>query len=252
MDDFLYAAIEVPGRYPSPFSMETLGMMLGNFHLMFFPFVLAFYYSLYKLQGTKLGFFKFAAIWWLLDWFVILLPGKEHFHYYMQALPVLSLFAFDFMFITESKKSVVRFTQRVGLPLLYAIVPLIIFLQYRLYFAPVDYYRVIAEEIKPYYNEGDRMYSERHAVLYYLVCAPPPFRFVHPTLLTNPVHYKALQIDPKPFFSELVYSRPEIIVRRHHEPKGIFGPHLKYYDEIGRYEDPPTVYHRLKTGAEPK
>ncbi len=213
-EEFYFVIYEVTGNYPSSLTFVSSLAYFLSFHLKYLPLTGLFYWGLYaNFKYGKNRLWLLAAMWYLLDWLMVILPGKLFDHYYLQLLPVLCLSPLLLASHPLWKRSWWHVNLlRLGSGIFFVLL-LITYANQAYFWINEDVNRTIAEELKTDLKEGDIIYTAgKHQVLYYLLDLTPPSRYVHPTLIYH--HPEALQLDPYEEMRKVFAKHPKYIIYR--------------------------------------
>jgi hypothetical protein len=199
--EILFYTFEVTSNYPVERTLMQALIFVGDFHVRFLPITFFFYYALFKSNPDidKDSIPRGLMITWcLMILVVVLLPGKSFFHYFIQLMLPVSIYAGNFFRENSTKPAWINRVIRrpIGTALLViAILSNILFQKHDYYDKP-DTPRIIAGYLEEQMKPEDRLYAGNYQqILYYLLEKDCPVRYVHRTLMCAIHHQKLLHID---------------------------------------------------------
>ena len=218
-DHFAFITFEVGRKYSTSFSWQQALDTFTGFHLRFLPLMLIFYYVLFKVIKTdkSSSIWQLSIIWFLLDWIMVLLPGKGFDHYYLQLLPSTCILVPELLKLNETRISrlIVTHGRKLGYGLVGILLSIALVNQSLLLSRP-DYPDEVAKRLKARVQPHDLILTGRDLqITYYLLGLTPPYP-LHPTLLQQ--HSRAMQIDPAQEYLKVMKKDPRFIVFRKHFP----------------------------------
>ncbi len=233
VDKFYYFSFEVLSRYPSTINFSNSILFIADFSGRFFPWTLLCIWALKTMKNQSHNYLPFYIFWILFDLIIIVLPGKGFSHYFIQLmLPVSILSGFRSQALFS--KFVFPHAKRILTYLGISLALCIFYLQKVSYFnKPQDIVQIkdyLKSELKP----GDKIYTGNSAhILYYVLNLESPTPYIHSSLLWNPEHIQALQIDPQIEFDKILNSKPTFILLKEPLPDSTFLLKIKdHYSEV--------------------
>ncbi|HOW25016.1 MAG TPA: glycosyltransferase family 39 protein [Bacteroidales bacterium] len=188
-------------RYPREFRLIPAAENIGEFVLLFLPFLFFCFYVLFNraVQDNRIKDFRILFLIWSVSVLTgIVLPGSGFNHYFIQLMVPVSLQAGLFFHPSNRlPRLMARFSRSVAGLLIVVITCLVIMaFSFRDHAGKTDTPRQIAAYLKPRLLTEDVIYAANHFhVLYFLLEKDSPTPYVHASLLTNPDHRRALNID---------------------------------------------------------
>jgi len=191
----------VTSRIPVERTLVKVLVYIGDFHLRFLPVLFFFYFALIKTKnntrppGIPNGL---IITWCIMVLIAIILPGKPFGHYFIQIMLPVSIvagrfFRYDLVKPLWMNKIVSHPT---GTLILTVLIIGNIFMQKHDYFDKPDMPKQVAAYLEPLLKPEDRIFTGNYqAVLYYLLEKDCPVKYVHRSLLCDPEHRAALQVD---------------------------------------------------------
>lgn len=214
-NEFINATYTIPSRYITRQSFTKALSCIVRFHLFALPIVILFYISIYKnvRKQSFLVWKLMPLIWYLLAWFAVLLPGKYFNHYFVQLLIPVCFFAPD-IFLYDSKiqtyakqKIIVAMTSVLFIFILFQIT-----YQYFKFWRNPDIIKEISVEINATKQPDDFIFTNYKNAIYYLCETEPPTKWIHTSLLFDPQHINAMQIDANNEIKSIIAKKPAYIV----------------------------------------
>jgi len=199
--EFLFYTFEVTGNYPVERTLAQALVYIGDFHLRFLPITIFFYYALFKaLPAKDKDVIPRGLIitWCLMVLVIILLPGKSFFHYFIQLMLPVSIYAGNFFRKDMLKPAWINkvISKPLGTALLCIAILTNVLMQKHDYFDKPDTPREIAGYLETRMKPGDRLFAGNYQqLMYYLLDRDCPVRYVHRTLMCAEHHKKLLHID---------------------------------------------------------
>ncbi len=217
-DDFFFHAFKVTGNYPVQRDLMGTIIYILDFHLRFLPVIFFFYYCMFdrSLKSENIKSEKLLVIIWVIfDLSAILYPGKSFGHYFIQLMLPVSMFAANFL-DPQRKMSVFpgRLLRRpVGTVIVIILVSVIIYTQKKDYIDKPDYPKQISKYLAARMDKNDNIYTGNyHHVIYFLLGKGSPAKYVHRTLILDPNHIKALDIDIDAEIERIIDAEPSYII----------------------------------------
>ena len=251
LEEFLFYTFEVTGNYPVERSLAQALVFTGDFHLRFLPFTFFFYYTLFKTSPAKNNDViprGLIITWCLMVLVVILLTGKSFFHYFIQLMLPVSIYAGNFFRKDMAKPAWIN--KIIGKPLGTALLIIAILAQVLMqkhdYFDKHDTPREIAAFLESRMKPEDRLFAGNyHQLMYYLLEKDCPVRYVHRTLMCAEHHKKLLQIDVPAEMNRLMEQHIRFIIM---EGSYCYEPMNRYieanYRKIKTFGNSIVIYER--------
>lgn len=212
-DDFYYATYEVVSRYSSTFSITASLSFFVKFHLSFLPFIIPFYWALASKEiPTNLKIL--SVCWYCFAWVMVILPGKDFKHYYLQLLPsICLLIPTGIMLIIDTFNALKHHLKILAFLLTAMILSATINQSY--FFTQQDIPRSIVKDIETNIQSNDIIWvDKKYHITYYLLGLKPPTEYIHPSLMFE--HTKAFQIDTQKEAKRILDQEPAFIIHRKH------------------------------------
>jgi len=246
--EFRFATFGLPGNYVSPFRIQRALGFFSEFHLVYLPFAITALLLIFRGSDRRLALL--GTLWMGMVWIIVILPGKYFHHYYFQLLPPLAFL------MAAAPDPAIRMSKlfagraRTVLPIMLALViAWSLSLQYRKYIARTDHPREIAAYLEHRMSPQDKLYTNYATILYASLQRSPLHRYVHPTLITDKNHVKAVGINVPLVMQNVTGQRPEWLVIRgnpHHIIQEYIQQQCSPEKEFGK---DITVYHRRSPSA---
>ncbi|HLO58105.1 MAG TPA: glycosyltransferase family 39 protein [Bacteroidales bacterium] len=251
LKELLFYTFTVSGNIPVKQSLFKTILYISDFHLRFLPILFFFYYTLFKLKRneSKSELPKELMITWCLIVMVaVLLPGKPFGHYFIQLMLPVSIVAGGF-FINDLRKPVWVnriINHSIGTVLLMLLIAGNVVMQKHDYYDKEDMPKEVAVYLKPLLKPEDSIFTGNfESVLYYILQRDCPVRYVHRSLLCDPEHRKALQVNIDYEMKSLMQKDIEYIIMKNsycYEPVNVY---LKQeYTIIKVFPDSLCIYKR--------
>jgi hypothetical protein len=145
----------------------------------------------------------------------VIMPGKPFGHYFIQIMVPVSIGAGRF-FRNDIIKPVWMnriVSHPAGSIILAVLILTNVFMQKHDYFDKPDMPKQVAAYLKPLLKPEDRIFTGNYeAVLYYLLNRDCPVRYVHRSLMCDPEHRSALQVDLAAEMDSLMQMKVEYII----------------------------------------
>ena len=221
-DTFEYITYVLPFKYnKNPDNLKYIVLIL-DFIFRFLPLSFIFFYAIFS-KGRIL---KKYQLWLFLCWIAgvliaMYLPGKSFDHYTIQLMVPFSLVAGLFFHpgIKPDKYSGFVFGRKYGFLFLVIFVIIVQVSGITGIISEKDRPRKVAEYLRTNMSPDDTIYLSNYKhIVYYLLKKECPTKYVHPTLLTNPEHARALGIDAKKEIEKIMEIRPTFIVVKNPYP----------------------------------
>ncbi|MBK8297630.1 MAG: hypothetical protein IPK91_10210 [Saprospiraceae bacterium] len=212
LDQFFYFNFDVLSRYPSDITISNSLIFIGDFCGRYFIWILLAIAGLLQLKKRSDLLSILFYIWILYDLIIIVLPGKGFSHYFIQLMIPISLLAgfgslelFKMQALIKNKRRIVS--------VCLILIPLIFYFQKQSYYNRktdiTELYTFLSKELKP----GERIYTGNSAhILYYLLNLKSPSPYIHASLLWNPEHLEALQLNLNDEADRILESKPRYIL----------------------------------------
>jgi 4-amino-4-deoxy-L-arabinose transferase-like glycosyltransferase len=208
--DFYEIIYNVTSRYSSEFSLANSVTFFLNFHLSYLPFAILFYFGLFS-KGVNSDLRKIAALWFILAWIVVILPGKPFRHYYLQLLPAICLIVpLAFNHLLNIRSVAVNTKNKVAYFSI-AIAFVIGVINQSYFLVKPDVVKEISEKLAPEIENGDFIVTDKQLQLTnYLLGLTPPSKYVHPSLIFS--HTAAFEIDTEEEMNKILDKKPKFII----------------------------------------
>ena len=210
-DEFWFNTFELPGKYAGGLMpLKALNFLL-EFHLVYLPFVLAFYVLLLKGNDRQLAWF--GGIWMGMVGMATMLTGKFFLHYYFQMLLPL---CFVLAALPGSGTRLEQWVSRYRMRLIPAFAGLLllwnIYLQYDSFVRKQDVQQETADYLAGRMQATDVLYCNQSNILYFLLEKSPTSKYVHPTLLTKEEHIEASGVNVPAEMQKILGQKPRYLV----------------------------------------
>ena len=209
-DDFYEIVYQVTSNYSSTLTLKDSLTFFFNFHLSYLPFIILFYSGLFHAKIDK-KIKVLSLTWFVFAWVMVILPGKQFKHYYLQLLPSLCFLiplAFEHL-LTKKQSTLKTKTRVIASSLLIVFIVAVINQSY--FWTRMDTPRELASTLEEYVDDDDLMIVDKHLHLtYYLLDLSPPSKYVHPTLIFN--HTKAFGMDTETEMNKMLDKKPKFII----------------------------------------
>lgn len=235
LDTFYYFNFDVLSRYPSVITISNSLLFVGDFCGRYFIWILLAIAGIFQIRKRSDLLSILFYLWILFDLIMILLPGKGFSHYFIQLMIPISLLAgigsqelFKMNSFIKNKKFVLAFSL--------VLISLIFYFQKQSYFNKktdiTDLYNYIKKELKP----GEQIYTGNSAhILYYLLNLKSPSPYIHSSLLWNPEHLDALQLNLNDEADRILKVNPRfILIKEGVTDSTMINKFLTSYSEIKR------------------
>lgn len=235
-DDFYEIIYNVTGRYSSEFSIANSLTFFFNFHLLYLPFVILFYFGLFS-KSISSDIRKITALWFALAWVMLILPGKPFNHYYLQLIPAMSLIV-PLAISNLLTKRQIEANNKTKIAFFSIVIAFLIGVINQSYFwTQPDRVREISAKLAPNINENDFIITDKKLQLtHYLLDLTPPTKFVHPTLIFD--HNKAFAIDTEVEMNKMLDKNPKFIIyqksKNYYESNVRIKQNYHHFDRIGK------------------
>lgn len=233
LNTFYYFNFEVLSRYPSDITITNSLLFVGDFCGRYFIWILLAFAGFRQLRNRTGCLSILFYIWILFDLIMIILPGKGFSHYFIQLMIPISLLT-GFGSIELNKIKLFTKNKRILSYVCIAVVPLILYFQKQSYFNRktdiTELYNYIKKELKP----GEQIYTGNSAhILYYLLNLKSPSPYIHSSLLWNPEHLDALQLNLNDEADYILKQNPRfIIIKEPVKDSSMLVKFLRTYTEI--------------------
>lgn len=247
-NDFVNIVYLAPGRYPSPFNPWKMLKFILEFHLLFLPILVMFYYVLLQKLETDINRSSFkllAGLWTILALFAVILAGKTFGHYTIQLMLPVSLAAGSFFMSRKNNKTwTAKFIKGKSGYIILSFLVVSICLMKLEYIIRKDTQKEIASYLEPRLKKNDIIYAGNyHHILYYLLGKDSPTKYIHRSLLISPKHIKALDIDVNEEFRKIMAARPAYILVEKEYPAQVMKDFIKEnYVQDTVFEEKVFVY----------
>ena len=235
-DDFYEIIYNVTSRYSSEFSIANSLKFFLNFHLLYLPFVLLFYFGIFN-KSINSDIRKIAALWFSLAWVMVILPGKPFKHYYLQLLPPMSLIVPLAFARLLSLKSVSADMKNKVAYLSIALAFVIGMINQSYFWTQPDRVKEISARLASTVSGGDFIVTDKQLQLtHYLLGLTPPSKYVHPTLIFD--HSRAFAIDTEQEMNKMLDKNPKFIIyqksKSYYENNARIQSNYHSFDRIGK------------------
>ena len=248
-DAFRFYTFEVMKNYPVSRSLADYLKFVADFFLRYLPVTAMFVYALrtsYVRRHTKV----LAVLWAALVLAPVLITGRLFGHYFIQLMPAFALLAGEFF--AAGRPRLPRWLEPVmhrsiGYPLLGVLITANIWLQKKDYFDKPDYPRIVTAWLKEHLQPGELVYTGNyHHIVYHLLPQISPTPYVHRSLLWEPHHIEALEIDEKREWDRIIAQAPRFVLYQEPWRENYFTAHMKaHYREAERFGKDIVVWERV-------
>lgn len=232
-DAFMEATFAIPSRYNSSLGIMDRMWFVLSFFLMLLPLSLMIIMELINSYRHKSKEGWFPLFWIGLVTFALMMTGKTFQHYYIQALLPVCFFGFDYLLrqtYFHRQKTNLIITVCGFLIVLVGLVG-----QSKLH-EKNHSNRELITLLKSEMEEEDVLFSQR-PVLNYILDKSPPNKYIHNTIISNPEHVKAYQIDKKKEFNRIISSNPKYMFCYNNGPGELSQYVINNYSIIKSYPD---------------
>lgn len=217
LEVFWFYTFEAASRYPVSLPISKYFEFLVDFLLRFAPITYCFFYVILN-SDTLLKLRRLGALWTILVFIVVLIPGNLYGHYFIHLMLPFSFVAGQFFDLPRHKMPVFiqrLMTPKVSYPLLGVLFVLNLFFQKIDCIDKTDYPKQIFQFLKDRIREEDKIYtSVSHQILYHFLRKESPILHLHPSLFWEPKHIQALEIDVKKELERITSDPPRFIIWR--------------------------------------
>ncbi len=216
LESFWFHTFTVSGRYPKTrIVSDYFKFFFADFYPRFLPVSIFYFYALFS-KSVPLPMRQFSALWGILVWVVILIPGNHYWHYCIQFLVPFSFTAGLFFGVpAERLPRWLRFITRpkFGFSFLALLIVVNLFIQKADYYDKTDYARQISEYMEPQLGPDDQIYMANiHQIAYFLLDKECPIRYLHHSLFWEPKHVQAMEIEVEAGLARIYEAAPKFIV----------------------------------------
>jgi hypothetical protein len=249
-NEFYNIVYLAPSRYPSAFNPMKMLKFLLDFHLRFLPVFLMYYYVLFRknnAQDNITGLKQLGIIWSVFVLFAVLISGKTFGHYMIQLMLPVSVVAGGFLYTGISMPpGMEKFIAGKWVFVFIAVLLTGITLMKLEYIFKKDIPREIAAYLKPRLNAEEVIYTGNyHHIIYYLLKKDSPTKYIHRSLLLEPNHIRALDIDVQKEFLHIMAQKPVYIIIKQDYPDNILKDFIEAnYLVEKQFEGGVLLYHR--------
>jgi 4-amino-4-deoxy-L-arabinose transferase-like glycosyltransferase len=211
-EHFYHITFEVVRNYSSTLNWADSIKFFLAFHLKFLPLLILFYWSLFS-KKTPQNLKLLGISWYIMAWVVVILPGKQFDHYYLQLIPVVCLLIpYVLHHLINWKQVCIK--KQSNIIAFCALLVIGIAIGNQSYFwTSRDIAKEIAIDLKPLIDKDDIIFTDAKIHLsYYLLGLRPPSKYVHPTLIFN--HTDAYGITTEVEMNKIMDQEPEFIIHR--------------------------------------
>ena len=214
-ETFMFFTFELSGRYFTHPTWHAYVTFMLDGMLRYLPVTLMFLWMTrqWRVNGPALAILSW--LWIVLVTFVILMPGRMFYHYFIQAMVPLTLLAGGFFNDQNLLTLNWQWLRKPAVMPTIVIVLLVgnILIQKKDYFDKPDYQRQAAEFLKPKLKPEDIIYTANsHQIIYHLTDRLSPTPYVHPSLLWHPKNVAALGIDQEQEWRKILEQQPRYIL----------------------------------------
>lgn len=249
--DALYNIVYLaPSKYPAAFDAWKMLKFILDFNLRFFPVFFFFYYFLLNKNstGNSLGFVRrLGLVWSILALAAVMIAGKTFGHYTIELMLPVSLLAG--MFFHSESKMPWNFSRLLannwGKAILLVLVLSICLMKIE-YVTRKDVPCEVADYLRPKLKADDVIYTGNyHHIIYYLLNKDSPTKYVHRSLLIEPNHIRALNINVDAEFRHIMHQEPAYIIVQRAYPAGMMRDYIsEHYVVDKEFGDNVLVYKR--------
>lgn len=248
LDELWFYTFTVSGRYLEQRPLTDHLIFFLDFNLRFLPVALFFYYALFS-RRVPLSSRQFGLLWSVMALVGVLLPGKLFGHYLVQFMLPFSFLAGEFFAIPRMElPKGLRWLRQPKVA--YTLLPLLLLtnlvLQYKDYYLKTDYPRQISAFLAPRIGPEDVLYTSNDQITYHLLGKLPPQPYVHPSLLWEEEHIRALEVDQATEIEKLKAERPRFMVFRNPQYSDPFTELIKEeYQLVKQIGGRVSIYERI-------
>lgn len=147
----------------------------------------------------------------------------------------MSLLSGAFFSIESVKNQVHNFSRKWSLMASFIFLILILHFQKNAYFDKPEILRDVKAYLATELKSGETIYTGNYQqLLYFLLNLKSPTAYIHSSLLWNPDHIHALQIDLEQEINKILNTKPRFIVLMEPIPPGIFFEKIKAQYSINK------------------
>ncbi len=248
-DAFRFYTFEVMKNYPVSRSMADYLKFVADFFLRYLPVTAMFIFAL-RASHVRRPIKVLGVLWAALVLAPVLITGRLFGHYFIQLMPAFALLAGEFFAVDRPElprwlEPVMR--RRIGYPILCVLIAANIWLQKKDYFDKPDYPRIAAAWLKERLRPGDAVYTGNfHHIVYHLLPQASPTPYVHRSLLWEPHHISALEIDEKREWNRIIEQAPRFVLYQGSWRENYFTAHLQvHYRKAGQFGRDIAVWEHM-------
>lgn len=246
---FRFYTLEVTSRYPQTKAVWDYIKFVGDFLLRYFPVSAMFFHA--GFSGYAPREIRVMGLLWSS---VLLLPvfitGRMFGHYFIQLMPAFAGLAGAFF--SSSRPILKGWIEKIvqpglGFALLGLVVAANLVMQKRDFYDKPDYPRQIAQWMEARLQPGDLVFTGNyHHIIYYLINQDCPTPYVHRSLIWEPHHIYALQIDEQKTWDDLIAQAHRFVLYQGElKPEHRYTEYLKSsYRPVKRFGKNITIWER--------
>lgn len=251
-DQFLVVTYQTTSRYSNVFDMGKFISFIWKFHTKFWFLLIPFYVAIANKQLRQTNPFfhlnnKAVGIWYVAVWVAVSVTGKYFGHYYLQLLLPVCWAAADVVYL-PAVSNFVKQRSKIVIGIGITCELLVLANQYYYYIYQPDIPKQIVADVKPQLNAGDIVFTGNYRhIIYYLLNQASPTRYIHPSLIYDKQHTRALQIDANTELQKITDQHPRFIIIEKQYPTPLLGPILLAdYKLLRKYGKDVLLYERIK------
>lgn len=239
LDLLSYYSIHVTSRYPSHSTLKNILIFNGDFILRYLPFVIMAAWTL-KSDNRSISKYKFLfVVWMAMDLIIITLPGKNFEHYFIQLYIPISLLAGAFFSINPGIIWIQKVSKVKQILISCLLLSAILFFQKKSYYDKKETVLEVQLYLKNELKPRESIYTGNYQhILYYTLGLSSPTPYIHSSLLWNPEHIQALEINLEKEADKILLSRPRFIILQDPVPQNILYEKIKArYSQIKTFKN---------------
>ncbi|NQU88265.1 MAG: glycosyltransferase family 39 protein [Mariniphaga sp.] len=213
---FKYITYELPSKYGQGHNNMKYLLFLLDFLVRFLPISIMLFYALFsKVKMLKKWQLQMFLFWIVGILIAMYLPGKNFGHYSIQLMIPLSLITGLYFHPNLNKGRVLQLItgKKYGIYFLLASFLIVQISGISSKIMNNDKPRQVAEYLNKNKKSDETLYLSNYKhIVYYLLRTDSPTKYVHPTLLSNPSHAKAIGIDGKQEIRNIIENNPTWVV----------------------------------------
>lgn len=208
-DVFFNVTFEIPSNYIRHHSLIEDLKFVADFHIKYLPILFLFYLALFS-QSIKKEIKIFTVLWFVAVWLVIIIPGKNFEHYYLQLVPEV---CFILPFLIEHKMSSALISRATLAVFSTGII--IASINQSFFWYTEDHVKQMAMDLEGKVQADDLIYSDSKThLVYYLLNLKPPSQYVHPSLIFQ--HKEAFSLSTENEMNKVLDLNPKFLIYRRH------------------------------------